>query len=503
MMISKHSLSLKKLGIDTYREAVIFMRKDCPICRSEGFEAHARLLVTLDNRSIIATLNTITDDLLKPHEAGLSAYAWNLLNAKEGKSIQLAHPKPLKSQDIIRKKINGAHLNQPEMDLIVTDLVAGYLSDIYISAFLTACSNKQLTQDEVFYLTKAMINTGNQLTWPGNFIVDKHCVGGLPGNRTSLIVVPIVTAFGLIMPKTSSYAITSPAGTADTMAVFAPVELEFSAIRRVVEQEKGCIIWGDSVGLSPADDLFIRIEKVLNLDSEGQLVASVLSKKMAAGSTHIVIDIPIGPTAKVKNIEMANVLKDCFEEVAKRLGVTVRIFFSDGTQPVGRGIGPALEARDILSVLQCAPDAPQDLREHALILAGHVLEFSPNVLLGTGQDIAREILNSGRAFEKFRAICQAQGGMFELPKALHTFSILAPQAGIVKRIDNERLATVAKLAGAPRSKAAGIELLTPLGTHVALKQPLYIIHAETLGELQYAVSYAEQEHSMIHIEKTS
>lgn len=405
------------------------------------------------------------------------------------------------SQDIIRNKINGNHLNQQEMDLIVSDLIAGYLSDIYIAAFLTACAHDQLTEDEIFYLTKSMINTGNQLTWPGHFIVDKHCVGGLPGNRTSLIIVPIVAAFGLMMPKTSSYAITSPSGTADTMSVFAPVELDLQTIHHVVEQEKGCIIWGESVRLSPADALFIHIERILNLDSEGQLVASVLSKKIAAGATHIVIDIPIGPTAKVKTITAANILKAYFETTAEKLGVTLRVFFSDGRQPVGRGIGPALEAKDVLAVLQCLPDAPQDLKEHALTLAGHILEFSPDVLSGTGKTIATEILNSGRAFKKFQAICQAQGGMFTLPKAAHTFSILAVQAGIVTSIDNQRLATIAKLAGAPCSKAAGVELLTPLGTSVVLEQPLYIIHAETLDELDDAVNYAHQEQKIINIER--
>jgi thymidine phosphorylase len=503
MKTLKPGLSLKKLGIDTYREAVVYIRKDCPICRSEGFETHARILVTLHDRSIIATLNSITSDLLNPQEASLSAYAWKLLNANEGETIYLSHPKPLKSHDLIRNKINGCSLNQEEMNEIVTDLVAGYLSDIYISAFLAACANAKLTEDEIFYLTKSMINTGSRLTWPGGFVVDKHCVGGLPGNRTSLIIVPIVTAFGLVMPKTSSYSITSPAGTADTMKVFAPVELEISAIHRVVEQEKGCIIWGDSVGLSPADDLFIRIEKTLNLDSDGQLIASVLSKKMAAGSTHIVIDIPIGPTAKVKDLTAANGLKNYFENVAKKLGIIVRVFFSDGNEPVGRGMGPVLEARDVLAVLQCAPDAPQNLREHALTLAGHVLELSSDVSPGTGKNIATDILNSGRAFKKFQAICQAQGGMFELKMAPYTFSVLSRKKGVVKGIDNQRLATIAKLAGAPHAKAAGVALLTPLGTSISLKQPLYIIHAETLGELHYAVHYTKQEKEIIYIETQS
>ncbi len=496
-----HNLCLKNLYIDTYKEAVVYIRKDCLIAHSEGFEIQARIKVTLGNRSIIATLNTVGDHLLTIDEASLSCSAWDYLQAKEGDAIQLAHPQHLDSQDIILKKINGHHLKQHEMDLIIHDVVDSSLSDIYIAAFLTAGANNNLTQDEIYYLTKAMIDTGDHLDWNSEFVVDKHCVGGLPGNRTSMIVIPIVTAFGLLMPKTSSRAITSPSGTADTMETLAPVDIGLNKMRQVIEKENGCVVWGGSVALSPADDLFIRVEKALNLDGNGQLIASVLSKKIAAGSTHIVIDIPIGPTAKVTSLKKAELLKQDFIAMGKRFGVILDIVFSDGTQPVGRGIGPALEARDVLAVLQCAPNAPQDLRNNALTLAGHVLEFSSKVPTGTGKALATEILDSGRALNKFKAICEAQGGMREPPVAQYQQVVLAPTAGTVSSINNQFIAKLAKLAGAPKSKAAGVELLTPIGTIVTSGQPLYIVHAETQSELLYAMNYANQGRKIIEIKE--
>lgn len=500
-MVAQNSLRLKKLGINTYKEAVVYMRADCPVCRSEGFEVPARIAVTFNDHIIIATLETIESDLLKEDEASLSNYAWELLAVKEGDEIQLSHPKPLESVNYIRAKIGGDELSKQKMDAIVKDLVAGYLSDIQISAFLSSCAEGKLTKNEILHLTQAMIDVGNRLEWPNELVVDKHCVGGLPGNRTSIIIVPIVTAFGLMMPKTSSRAITSPAGTADTMEVLAPVNLNLAAMRRVVELERGCIVWGGAVDLSPADDMFIRIESVLDLDSEGQLVASILSKKIAAGSNCIVIDIPFGATAKVKNIQTANMLMKYLIDVGEKLGVKVRAVLSDGVQPIGRGIGPALEARDVLAVLQCSSSAPQDLRERALMLAGYILEFSPDVSPGTGKKIATQILDSGRAWQKFQAICHAQGGMFEPPIAPYTYDVCANKAGVVTAINNQYLATVAKLAGAPKSKAAGIELLSPLGTKVQVGQSLYVIHAQSAGELNYAVNYVEQGHQIIHIEE--
>jgi len=308
-----------------------------------------------------------------------------------------------------------------------------------------------------------------------------------------------VAAFGLTIPKTSSRAITSPAGTADTMEVLAPVDLEIGAIRKVVEQEHGCIVWGGAVSLSPADDMLIRIERVLDLDSEGQLVASVLSKKIAAGSSHVLIDIPVGPTAKVRSMEMAQVLGRNLEQTGNALGLGVRVHISDGTQPVGRGIGPALEARDILSVLQNDPHAPQDLRERALDLAGHILEFSPQVKSGHGRQRARELLNSGKAWAKFQAICAAQGGMREVPLAAHRHPIVAKQAGIVTNIDNRRISRVAKLAGAPTDKVAGVDLHVPRGTRIEVGQPLFTVHAQAPGQLDYALNYIEEQGEIVRI----
>jgi thymidine phosphorylase len=229
-----------------------------------------------------------------------------------------------------------------------------------------------------------------------------------------------------------------------------------------------------------------------------------LSKKIAAGSNHIIIDIPIGPTAKVKDIDTANKFKDDFMAISRALGVTLRIFFSDGNQPVGRGIGPALEAKDVLSVLRCDSNAPEELRERALTLAGYILEFSSNVIQGTGKLLATKILNDGRALKKFEAICQAQGGMpngiaqFTIPKAPYTYTIVANKSGVVTDINNSYIANVAKITGAPKAKTAGVELLTPLDTLVVDKQPLYIIHAETEEELQNAIHYA-QSHDIVTI----
>jgi thymidine phosphorylase len=493
------TLRLKKLGIDTYKEAVVYIHKDCEISSSEGLSAQSRVEISLGDKSIIATLNIISSNLLSVDEASLSNHAFELLGAKSGDIICIAHPQHLASMGMIRSKVYSDILDDKEMQAIIDDVVAGRLSDIYIATFLTACAGNRLSKDEMIALTSAMVKAGKRLNWPLSCIVDKHCVGGLPGNRTSLIVVPIVAAFGLTIPKTSSRAITSPAGTADTMEVLAPVDLTLNAMRKVVEKENGCIVWGGSVSLSPADDILIGVEHVLDLDSDGQLVASVLSKKIAAGSNHIVIDIPIGPTAKVRTLQAAELLKDYLETVGQALGVVVKTIFTDGTQPVGRGIGPALEAKDVLSVLHRHPYAPQDLRDRSLTIAGHILEFSKTILPGQGKLAAQAILDSGAAWKKFQAIADAQGGLRDIPIAPYQHVMVAKNNGEIIGINNRHLARIAKLAGAPREKVAGVELLIKLHDRVEKDQPLLNVYAQNRGELDYSVNYLQNEPDIFNI----
>lgn len=499
MQNTSHALRLKRLGIATYKEAVIYIRQDSYICKAEGFEAQSRIKVSLNDKSTIATLNIITTDLLKPDEAGLSEWAWELLGANEGDLIYLAHPTPLTSMAHIRAKIHGKKLNEENFNEIIKDVVKGRLSDIQIAAFLSACVDNHLDLDEITSLTKAMLNVGVKINWPQELIVDKHCLGGLPGNRTTIIVVPIIAACGLTIPKTSSRAITSSAGTADTMETLAPVALDFATIKKVVAQENGCIAWGDAAALSPADDMMIRVERGLNLDSRGQMAASVLSKKIAAGSTHVLIDLPVGPTAKIRSQKDAEILATLLKNIGQRLNINVATIFTDGSKPVGHGIGPALEAHDVLAVLQNHTDAPQDLRERSLLLAGKILEFSPKIKNGDGLELATATLTSGKAWQKFQAICEAQGGMRRPPKAAYTYVHTSDCSGNIHNIDNRKLALLAKLAGAPHDKTAGVYLHANVGDTIEKTQPLLTLHAGHPGELDYAVNFLKNIDKIIQI----
>lgn len=482
-------LVARRFRIDTRQEPVIFLRRDSPVARAEGFDAMSRVRVELNQHAIIATLMIVGPELLQPGEAGLSEIAWRRLDIREGERVSLSHPRPVESLSLVRAKVYGRELGAEAFLAIVQDIVAGRYMDVHLAAFVTACANGRLSAEEIIHLSRAMVDCGQRLEWPGKRIFDKHCVGGLPGNRTTPIVVSIVAASGLVIPKTSSRAITSPAGTADTMEMLAPVELEIEHMRRVVEQEGGCIAWGGSVSMSPADDLLIRVERALEIDSEGQLIASVLSKKLAAGATDVVIDMPVGPTAKVRTNASAENLSRHLVATGAAIGLNVEVLQSDGSQPVGYGIGPALEARDVLAVLQGHAAAPPDLAERASAIAGTLLEMAEVAVPGTGAAAARRALGDGSAWAKFQAICAAQGGMREPPRAAYRHEVLAAHAGEIEAIDNRVVARIAKLAGAPAARAAGVEITAKLGMRLAKGESLMTIHAESPGELEYACDY--------------
>jgi thymidine phosphorylase len=465
------------------------MHKDCQVCRSEGFTAHTRVLLRNGHSQIIATLYQVTGNLIGHDEAALSEAAWMRLGLDVGDRITISHPPQIDSLSHLRSRIYGHDLGEPSFHAIIADIVAGQYSDIHIASFLTACAARPLSEPETLALTHAMVEAGDRLIWPAGIVVDKHSVGGLPGNRTTPILVAIVASLGLTMPKTSSRAITSPAGTADTMETMAPVDLDTASIRRVVEQEHGCIVWGGAVRLSPADDLLIRVERALDIDTEGQMIASVLSKKVAAGSTHLVLDLPVGPTAKVRTPEAAEILARGLTAVGDRFGLKTKIVQSSGLAPVGRGIGPALEARDVMSVLKCEDTAPKDLRAKSVMLAGALIELAGAAPAGTGEQVAAKALDNGKAWLKFQRICEAQGGMRVPPVSRQQRPLLADRPGIVEGIDNRKIARLAKLAGAPDDKAAGVDLLVSIGDQVERNQPLCVVHANSPGELAYAFDY--------------
>ncbi len=485
-------LRIRRLSLDTGRENIAVISRRSQALEPELFRHFNRFELRCGRKVLIATVIVTDDDaLVGPDDIGLAEPAFRRFGKPAGAMVSVTPAAAPESLDVVRRKIQGRTLTATEIEGIIDDIAHYRYSDMEIAAFLVG-SASFISTEELLALVDAMARAGTRLTWDAPLVVDKHCIGGVPGNRVSMVLVPIVAAHGLAIPKTSSRAITSPAGTADTMEVLARVDLNVDEMREVVAACNGCLIWGGHVNLSPADDILISVERPLGIDTREQMVASIMSKKLAAGAKHLLVDIPVGPSAKVTSAIEAMRLRKLFEFVADHFGVSLEVVVTDGSQPVGRGIGPLLEVEDVMSVLANRQDAPADLREKSLRLAGLLLENDPYLRGGGGYARAKELLESGAALKQMEKIIAAQGSAparAELGPL--KADIPAPCAGVVKGVDCLRLNRIARTAGAPVDKGAGVKILKKIGDPVEAGEPLYRLYAADHAEFDLALAAAK------------
>ena len=380
------------------------------------------------------------------------------------------------------------------------------LGDVLTTYFAASGYSKGFSDRELHFLTKAMVETGDKLHFDG-IVADKHSIGGVPGTRTTMIVVPIVASAGFTIPKSSSRAITTPGGTADDMEVLCPVTFSKEKIYDIVHKTNGCIVWGGSFSIAPADDVLIKVEAPLLFESYDKIIVSILAKKIAFGSNHVVIDLPYGKDVKVHRASDAEVLADKFTKIAHEFGMKIKVLSHHVEEPAGRGIGPVLETREALRVLEQLDDRPLDLEERALNLAGELLDLcladSHKHLRDTvyeqhktGRGWAQYILSSGQAHKKMLEIIKAQGGndqveSKDLHPGRHTHMIKALHSGKVKGINSKNATLLAKILGAPQMKKAGIYLDKKSGDTVEKGDSLFTLYTENAHNLKEAIDSTE------------
>jgi putative thymidine phosphorylase len=399
----------------------------------------------------------------------------------------------------IRKKLVGKELRYKDIFAVMDQIAHRRLGDILTTYFAASGYSKGFSNDELYYLTKAMVETGEKLHFEG-IVADKHSIGGVPGTRTTPIVVAIVAAAGFKIPKSSSRAITTPDGTADDMEVLAPVELSKDKIYKIVEKTNGCIAWGGSFNIAPADDIIIQVEKPLLFESYDKVLVSIMAKKIAFGSNHVVIDIPWGKNVKVHNLEDAVSLANKFVYLARRFDIKLKPLIHRTEEPAGRGIGPALEIRESLRVLQQKINRPLDLEVRSVNLASTLLELclkdSSKELreqikkdYGNAFGWAMHILRTGLAFKKFQEIIEAQGGNPEIDSETlklgkYTFDERANEHGTVRELNSKNITIIAKILGAPTQKGSGIYFHKKISDHIAKGEVLYTLFSENVYNLK-------------------
>ncbi len=463
--------------------------------KAVGLHPKDRVQIWTDHKSCIAIVNS-SIKFIKEGEIGVAKEVVDRLKIKDGDVISCTPVEKPHSVEFIKKKMEGCALSEGEYETIIKDVLSNRLTEIEITAFISALYINDMTLDETVSLTKQIAQTGETLNIKKKPIFDKHSLGGVPGNKISLIVVPIVAAAGLTIPKTSSRAITSASGTADTMEVLAPVEFNAEEIGEIVDKTNGIIAWGGGVNLAPADDIFIQVEYPLSLDPHNLAICSVMAKKMASGAEFVAIDLPMGPGTKILDMDTARRFARDFIELGERIGIKVECAITYGDKPIGRAVGPALEAREALLELE-GKGPSTSLLEKSTGIAGIILEAGGVARRGDGKKKAEEIVKSGKALEKFREIIAAQGGNPDVkPEDIvvgeYSETVKAMEEGYVTSIDNKSVVRIARTAGAPKDKGAGLLFKVRQGEKVKIGDNLFEIYAESEFKLKQALLLAKK-----------
>jgi len=440
-------------------------------------------------KTSIALLNV--SDFVNTGEAVLSSNLKKKIGASDGDEVNIVYSSAPESVRSIRKKMEKEKLSKEEIRAIVEDILENKLSKIEISAWLTSLHINGMDIEEIADFTEAMVDTGDRVEFDRSPVYDFHSMGGVPGNKITPIVVSIVAAAGLMLPKTSSRAISSACGTSDFVETFCNVEMDAATLKRISEEVGGVLAWGGAMNLAPVDDLVIKVEHPLGINPRAQMLASILSKKMAIGATHLVMDIPTGSGTKVPTIEVARAYARDFMDLGDKLNIHVECAITYADQPVGNAIGPKLEARECIRILE-GEKHPASVIEKACDLAGIILEMGgfPN-----GSDKAKEILDSGDALKKFREIVAAQGGNYDirsedLVPGEYMAEVTSLKSGYVHTISNKDLVSIAVASGSPSDKGAGILLMKKKGQRVEKGDALFQIYGDSKAKVDRAKELA-------------
>lgn len=485
-------LRAKKLDIKTGDTLVVTINTED--ARLYGVHAGADVQVGWGKNIMIATLD-ISDSAVSQGEVGLFADAWERFESQQGDPYEIVQLRILQEPTSVKhivKKLKGGKLSYEEMYEIMRDISSHRLGTIETTYFAACGYNPGFDEDEIFYATKAMAETGEMMRFEG-IIADKHSVGGIPGKGVTPIVVSIIASAGLIVPNTSTRAITSASATTDMLEVIMPMSFTKEQIEAMVMKVGACMVWGGGLELAPADDEMIRVEKPLKIESFDKFVISIIAKKVAPGIKYQLIDLPYGPGTKVKNDEDALYVENLFKKVASKFGIILEVYKRKPIGPDGDSVGPAFECREFLQVLEQSPERNSHLEKISLDMAGMLLEMTGKIEKGKGFSKANEILTSGKALEKFREIVEAQGGnkgikSSDIKVGEFTYEVISSQTGTVQYIDNKKAMDVCRGLGNPYIKEAGIVFHKMPGDTVSVGDKIATIYATTQTRLEIGKS---------------
>lgn len=489
-------LKLKYLPVKSFGENLAYIHKNCSLYKVDDINKVTKLEIHKGSKTIFAFLQIVEDDVLALDEIGLNEDAFKALNMSEGTEVHVSMAAPSLSAQSLRRKIAGEILTSSEYMDIIKDIASGRYSKMDIAAFLVACTSS-MSATELVSFTEALV-AQKVLHWDEkNMVVDQHCLGGVPANKTDLVILAIVSAYGLPIAKTCIRSLTSCAGVADTMGVLANVDYNTSKFQKLVRANNGAIVNYDVLEETKVNHLLHDVRSQLGINQNELVIASILAMMISSGVSHLVLDVPVGENARVHSTNEAIRIRKQVEYIGDMLGLSIDVVITDGSEPIGNGIGAVLEARDVMKILRNKEDAPIDLKEKSLFLAGRVLEFDPQLRGGQGYAVAKEILENGRALEAFQRIVNAQG-VHEVPAlGQYVREVVAPYDGIVSAVNNTIINKIGVYAGATQCLGSGVDLNKKIGDKVKAGDVLYTIYSCNVADFDVVSQLVEQDNGYL------
>jgi len=433
----------------------------------------------------------LSDTLVDEGEIGFYEDFFDSTNITEGSIVKLEIQAQSHAVEFIRKKLTGKELSYEEIYSIIADIANDKLDKILIAYFVSAGYAPGFNKQEMFYMTKALAETGQVLKFRG-IVADKHSIGGIAGKGITPLIIPILATFkDIMLPNTSSRAVTSASATTDMLEVIMPMSFSKETLESMLFKNNAVMVWGGGVDLAPADDKIIQIQKPLGIESIDKFVSSIISKKIAQGVTHVIFDVPVGKGAKIETEKEFEEVKSAFEEIAPKFGIKVYIHRRNMNSIDGWAVGPSLECREFLRIYERHAKRSIQLENDALQMAGKLIELCGKAEKGMGYKKAKDILESGKAFEELKKILSLQGGNPDISSnSLEiggiTFDIKSPKTGKIINMNNKNIFQVCKALGNPRIKEAGLYFYKKSGDSVESGEKLATVYATSESRMALA-----------------
>lgn len=489
------------LDVETGNELEILLNAEDAL--KEGINKGDIVSFSFQNDVLLYVVVEVTDTLVNEGHVGVNEDIWSRYGIKQDGTITISIIDRPESLEYIKKKLLGSKLTAHELEVITQDISDRKIREVEIAYFMATFFNPGFDQEEVLATINGMAKAGDILDFKnirenGDMVVDKHSIGGVAAKGITPILVPIIASHGLVIPNTSTRAITTPAGTTDILEVIMPMTHTNEELYEIIKKTGAFMIWGGALRLSPADDVLISVERGLHVQSFQKLLVSIIAKKVSMGISHIVIDIPYGPGTKVEKPDDVEFLSSQFKLLFDKVGIKCDTYTRRVEGPDGYGIGPALEVRDILRVFERHPDRPTKLEETAVDMAGKLLELADKAPYGEGKRAALQKLDSGEAEKKFWEIAMAQGATKtvksdEIKLGGYTQEFKAEKGGVISVIDNKEIVKISRALGNPFIKEAGLYLHKTMGDSVEEGETILTMYATSSDRLDTGIEALNME----------